>query len=127
MLSNRVCVLVLPALLLLATQSKGAEKENQLPPKARAILEKAEAFELLSLDPSPESERPKEGGYFGWKVLGKTTVKDADTRKRIVEALLKGIESSDGNGARCFDPRHGISAKHEGQTVDLVICFECAW
>jgi len=34
---------------------------------------------------------------------------------------------SDGNGAKCFDPRHGIRATAKGKTVDLVICFECNW
>jgi hypothetical protein len=27
--------------------------------------------------------------------------------------------------ALCFFPHHGIRARHEGETVDLVICFQC--
>ena len=54
-------------------------------------------------------------------------VKDAEVRKEIVTALDKGIGESDGNWAKCFDPRHGIRVQREGKTVELVICFECGW
>ena len=27
---------------------------------------------------------------------------------------------------KCFNPRHGIRATHDGKTVELVICFECS-
>jgi len=42
-----------------------------------------------------------------------------------VGALLKAMEG-DIQPAKCFDPRHGIRATHEGKTVELVICFQCA-
>ena len=48
-------------------------------------------------------------------------------QKQLLDALYKGIADSDGNGAKCFDPRHGIRASVDGKTVDLVICFECSW
>jgi hypothetical protein len=102
------------------------KKDNKLPSDARAILEKAEQLELLSLDPAVEGVKAAEG-FHGWKILGKTVVKDASTRKQILTALDKGIAESDGNGAKCFDPRNGIRAKRGNKTVDLVICFECGW
>ena len=43
----------------------------------------------------------------------------------LVAALKKGVEENDGTVANCFNPRHGIRATHEGNTVELVICFEC--
>jgi hypothetical protein len=88
----------------------------------KEILEKADTFELYSLDPGP---RKVAGGFHGWKVLGKTPVKDAAARKRILAAVYKGLADSDGTVANCFNPRHGIRATHKGKTVDLVICFEC--
>jgi hypothetical protein len=60
-------------------------------------------------------------------VRWKTVVKKAAVRKQILAHLDKGISDSDGNGAKCFDPRHGIRAKRDGKTVDLVICIECGW
>ena|SRR5260370_6484365 len=124
---SRVTVLLAIATLLTTFYACAAEeKENRLPADAKTILEKAEQFELFSLDPSVEGMKDK-GGFHGWKVLGKTVVKEAEVRKKILADLDKGISDSDGNGAKCFDPRHGIRAKRDGKIVDLVICFECGW
>jgi hypothetical protein len=87
------------------------------------ILEKADAIELYSLDPDPDRKQ-KAGGFREWKVLGRTTL-TGDDKKAIVEGLQKGIADSDGKEAKCFNPRHGIEATHDGKTVELVICFEC--
>jgi hypothetical protein len=87
--------------------------DNKLPEAVTAILDKAEQIELLSLDPD------------GRKVLGSTTIKDAETRKKVLAALYKGIKDSDGKYAKCFEPRHAIRAIVDGKAVDLVICFEC--
>jgi hypothetical protein len=104
-----------------------AEKEkNELPAKVKAILDKADQLELLSLD--PDSKKPKaKDDYHGWHVLGTTVVKKAEVRKLILEALVKGIAESEEHGAKCFEPGHGIQATSGGKTVDLVICFECKW
>ena len=101
-----------------------ADKENKIPDDLRAALEKADQFELLSLSPDEPKEKPKDG-FHGWQVLGKTTVQDAETRKRLLAALEKGVADNKGVVARCFNPRHGIRVTHEGKTADFVICFEC--
>ena len=88
----------------------------------KEILDKAETFELYSLDPKPAKDV---NGFHDYKVLGKTLVKDAKVREGIVAALYKGIADTDGTVAGCFNPRHGIRAGADGQTADLVICFEC--
>jgi hypothetical protein len=124
---SRVTALLAVATLLTTLCARAAEeKENKLPADAKVILEKAEQFEMFSLDPSVERVKGKDG-FHSWKVLGKTVVKKAEVRKQILADLDKGISDSDGNGAKCFDPRHGIRAKHDGKTIDLVICFECGW
>jgi hypothetical protein len=97
---------------------------NVLPEKTLNVLLKAEKFELLSLNPEPEKVRPKDH-FHGYTVLGKTEVKDAALRKDIVESFKKGMEGEI-NPAKCFDPRHGFRATHEGKTVELVICFACS-
>src|SRR5262245_20526938 len=101
------------------------EKYRKLPEDAKAILEKADQLELLSVHPERPQEKPKDE-FHGWKVLGRTVVKDADTRKAIRAAISKGVAESQGV-AGCFNPRHGIRATSGGKTVDLVICFECWW
>ena len=100
--------------------------DNKLPDKVKEALDKAESFDLYSLDPMRgKGDKVPEGGFQGYKVLGKTTVKDADTRKKLVAALEKGIAQNKGEAAGCFNPRHGIRVTHESNTYDLVICFEC--
>ena len=119
MRTRHVAVLV-AVTLMVAGRSAGAE----IPRDAKAALEKATEWELYSLDPEHQKDPPKDG-FHGWKVLGKTTVKDADTRKALLAALDKGAMDNDGTVARCFDPRHGIRVKDGDKTIDLVICFEC--
>jgi hypothetical protein len=104
--------------------ARAADKENKIPDNLRAMLEKADQFELFSLSPDELKEKPKDG-FHGWKVLGKTTVKDAETRQKLLAALQKGVADSDGSVARCFNPRHGIRVTHDGKTADFIICFEC--
>jgi hypothetical protein len=124
MLTRRTLALTLTALLLGAlTRADDKAKENKIPDETKAILDKADSFELLSLDPMRDKE--VKDGFHGWKVLGKTEVKDADTRKGLVAALAKGAADNKGEVARCFNPRHGIRATHDKKAVDLVICFEC--
>ena len=98
--------------------------DNKLPESALKVLQSATEFELYSID-FAHTDKEKTG-FHNMKVAGKTTVKDADTRKKLVSALAKGAEENDGTVANCFNPRHGIRATHDGKTVDLVICFECA-
>lgn len=115
----------LVAALVVGTAT-AAERGNKLPADAQAILDKAEQFELFSLDPDRRHADAKDKDSFqGWKVLARTTVKDAEVRKKVLAALTKGMADSDGTVANCFNPRHGLRATHDGKTLDLVICFEC--
>jgi hypothetical protein len=117
--ATRVCLLGLIVLLLGVSASVA---RDQIPEATQAILDKATEYEVYSLDPTP-GDAVKDG-FHGWKVLGKTTVK-ADKRKGLLDALAKGIKDNKGEAAKCFIPRHGIRATHDGKSVDLVICFQC--
>lgn len=98
---------------------------NRLPAAVEQLLDKAETFELVSLDPDNRGKGVvAKDGFQGWKVLGKTSVKDEE-RKRLTAALRLSVEDNFGIAAACFIPRHGIRLKGDGKTVDLVICFEC--
>jgi hypothetical protein len=102
----------------------GRSTGDEIPAEVKAALEKADSWELYSLDPEQRKDPPKVA-FHEWRVLGKTTVKDADTRKRLLAALEMGAKTNDGTVADCFNPRHGVRVKSGGKTVDLVICFEC--
>ncbi len=104
-----------------ATQDK--DKGNKLSESALKVLQGATEFELYSIDfANPDKGKT---GFHDMKSVGKTTVKDPETRKKLVAEFVKGMEGRI-DPARCFNPRHGIRAAHDGKTVDLVICFECA-
>src|SRR5262245_11919472 len=103
--------------LLLAGAPLGAKEK--LPADVTGVLDKAEAIELLSLDPKPLEKKTKDD-FHGYKVLGKTVLKTKADREKIVKALKKGIDDSKGLVAGCFNPRHGIRATVGGTTVELV-------
>jgi hypothetical protein len=122
MTPSRCFLAALAGVLVAGLPVNGAE--NKIPDTVQTILAKADKFELYSLDPDRGKEKPKDK-FHGWKVLGKAALKTAETRKKLIEALRKGVKANDGTVADCFNPRHGIRATHQGKTVDLVICFEC--
>jgi hypothetical protein len=98
--------------------------DNPIPNEYRKALEKAEALELYSLDPSAKIEKG-DVDFHGYKVLGKTEVKK-DSLAKLVTALTKGAEEQNQTiSAGCFHPRHGLRVKFDGKTYDFVICFEC--
>jgi hypothetical protein len=114
----------------------GPLKQNQITPHNRIpesvdrLFDKAETFELYSLDPAQKFDKAgkvveAKDGFHDWAVLGKTEVKDKAERRRLTGALRLGAEDNFGMAAACFIPRHGIRLKDSGKTTDLVICFEC--
>ncbi|HLW65757.1 MAG TPA: hypothetical protein VKS79_10595 [Gemmataceae bacterium] len=109
--------------VLAAASPPATAKDNKLPDEVVNVLANAETFELLSLDPDSRVDTSKDA-FHGYKVLGKTSVKEADARQKLVDSLAKGMEGEI-RPAKCFNPRHGIRATHDGKTVELVICFEC--
>ena len=98
---------------------------NVIPATAATILEQADHFELLSLDPRPQWE-PAEGDFHRYKVLGTAVIEDAETRKKIVSAFKRAVAENQNYVAACFNPRHGIRVTRKGKQVDFVICFGCA-
>ena len=106
----------------LAAGAAAQEKaKNELPDAVAKALEKAGEVEVYSIQPNHADK----GGWRGYKVLGKTTVKKGD--QKTVSAAVKAAVEEGVPGARCFIPRHGIRVAHGGKTYDLVICFECHW
>jgi hypothetical protein len=123
-----------------------------------SILAKADQWELYSLDPVPAFEKrvdayvwkmmhecvpylglyPRNKYFHDWSILGKTTVKDSEARKTLLNALHLGIrqhadmlnkkrEMGALTSGGCFQPRHGIRVVKDGKTIDLLICFECGY
>jgi hypothetical protein len=99
-----------------------------IPSEIREVFDEADEWEVYSLFPVREEESLPER-FQGWPVLGKTTVRDAPTLRRLREALARGTQRYHQwvPGPMCFFPRHGIHATHGGKSVDLAICFECSY
>jgi hypothetical protein len=87
----------------------------------RDVLENADVLTVLRLDP----ESRVADGFHGFAVVNRAEV-PAPSRKAVIDVLSRAISDSDGRMAKCFIPRHGISAKKGDASVDLVICFECS-
>src|SRR5262245_23786133 len=122
---RRLKLTIAVAATIAAARIAGAdEPRNALPEEVAKVLASAAEVELYSLD----AERAGKGEpeWRGWKLLGKTTVK-GDAKKEVLAAVTSGAEEGPKYGAKCFDPRHGVKATHDGKTVQLVICFECSW
>jgi hypothetical protein len=102
---------------------------GRLPAEAHAILDRAEKFELLSIDPDVAHLKPYDprARYHGWPILGSTHIDDEATRREIVHSLDLSIAKAYGPSARCFNPRHAVRAIDGSRTVDLLICFECRY
>jgi hypothetical protein len=100
------------------------EQPDEIPDAVQTALEKAPAFELLSLDPKhPDADHPSE--FLRRKVIGKAVVTDAATRRKLLDALDEGARTPLGVPPACFDPRHAIRVQFEDKTFYLTICFEC--
>jgi hypothetical protein len=111
-------------IVLAGAPAVSADEKNKLPDEVVAALEKAQKIEVYSLT----GDRADKGAdaWHGYGSLGKTTLKQGDDVKKLIDAVKKGVADG-GPGARCFIPRHGISVTHDGKTYDLIICFECSW
>jgi hypothetical protein len=109
------CVLVISALA-------GCGRDSM------AGLDTPEQLTLYSIDGRDfeSGQEPKtEEKFYGYPVLGKVEITDADKRQEIVAALQQGLAQSDRKLAACFWPRHALRAVERGRTIDYVICFEC--
>ncbi len=104
------------------------ERQRAFTETVLPLLRSAKHLTLYSLDPdAPESDGPArdEPDFHGYRVLGKTPVDDPTLKAKLIDALRKDVDESDGTVAFCFEPRHGIRVVDGARTVDLAICFTC--
>jgi len=108
----------------LEAHDAASDVRNVIPATAAAILEQADHFELLSLNPD-QQQKAAEGDFHGYRVLGTAVISDTETRKKLVSTFKKAVAENQGIAAACFNPRHGIRATRNEKRADFVICFEC--
>jgi hypothetical protein len=61
----------------------------------------------------------------GYPVLGKVEITDREQRHLVVAAIKDAVRDKDKSPAACFIPRHAILSMKDGESVDLIICFQC--
>jgi hypothetical protein len=104
--------------------------DEDLPKKARQILEEADEFELMSVGSNSMGQKQIHedaviSARFGRiPILGRTKITDAEVKRKLINALYEGIVNPRPVSA-CFYPRHIIRAASKGKKVELVICFQC--
>ena len=106
----------------------GCSHSGGFQPTENTVLEKSDKGELLALNPTPDENAAATtttgSDFHGYRVLGRTELQK-DERDRLIQATREAIDASDGRAMKCFNPRHGLRIVAQGDTVDLVICFEC--
>ncbi len=63
----------------------------------------------------------------GYPVLGKVEIADREQRQALVLAIKDAVRSHRKGQPQpgCFIPRHAIRSIKAGDTVDMVVCFQC--
>jgi hypothetical protein len=97
---------------------------SKLPADLRHFLENADEFTLYSLNPELDFPHKAPNIFHYYPILGQVRIETGIERTNLVTVLSNAIAEG-GPMADCFDPRHGIRAKRDGETVDFIICFEC--
>lgn len=102
--------------------------DERFPKRQNEVLQNAQRIDVYEIEQCGAMGQelwPVEKGKFqGCRVLRHAKVSDLEQRKELIESILYSIGSS-GNGNACFGPRHGIRASHNGERMELLICFEC--
>lgn len=120
--STKVEIIAPPEdLLKNLTKKQKAKLDENLPPKDREILDKADEIDVYYIY--------VESKGFGVLSFGKSPnagakVSDADLKKQFLESFYYDIAVSEG-GAGCFSPRHKIVGKYKNKIVDIDVCYQC--
>jgi hypothetical protein len=101
--------------------------KSKLSEKVRRTLDKADSFDLYSLEPEQTKGQASAEKLHDWPVLGKTTVSDPRQKRALLQRLDAAVAEPGKGGSNCFMPRHAIRVDHYGDVVELLICFECGW
>jgi hypothetical protein len=119
-----------PAQLPKLTRAEAHNLDNMLPQTIRRILEQSAELELVAIRPCfegafPDMRRTAPDKFQGCPIEKRVIASDAALKRQLLDALFYGVGTST-NSSACFSPRHGIRGSHNGERVELVICFQCS-
>src|SRR5262249_15996070 len=99
-----------------------APAQDKVVDQMKALFDKADTVTVFALNPDPKIE--VKDGFHGWEITGRVEVTTG--KKEGLCAVLKSIAAK-AEGAKCFDPGHGVRVVAGKTQADLVICFKCNW
>jgi hypothetical protein len=110
----------------LGTACKRGEVNSSASDDGGSVPEELAVFSLDERDYKKQTDDASKDAerFNGYRILGKTAVSDAKSKKEVVAALKTDIEKPE-EQAKCFWPRHGVRVVDAGKTTDYLICFEC--
>jgi hypothetical protein len=119
-----------PAQFPQMTPAEARNLDRLLPKNVRRILEQSAELELVSIKPClegafPDLKRVAPDKFQGCPIEKRVVATDAALKRQLLDALYYGVGTSTSSAA-CFSPRHGIRGSHNGERVELVICFHCS-
>lgn len=112
-----------PALLLVAAETPGQAKSNNLPAEALRALHSHDRVVLYSLEPWSDPDDPG-SRLQGFEILGQATLTSSQAASATA-AFESAIAKPDGIVASCFDPRHALRILTGGHTYDFLLCYSC--
>lgn len=78
---------------------------------------------IYSIDPNDESK----GMWINSRrVLGKISILDAATKRKIIDKIAEGHKSPPEKSIACFQPPHIVKVKESDVLTTYMICFSCA-
>lgn len=128
-----IAILIVVSGFVLWAMRPPAETEIRYPEEVRTALEQSTSVTLFSLDymtpengsaphETPEGHTQREF-FDGWLILGSVDLAGGD-KEALVSAFHHSVRHWN-IATSCFWPRHGLRVEYQGNTYDLVICFEC--
>ncbi|RYZ88979.1 MAG: hypothetical protein EOP04_08065 [Proteobacteria bacterium] len=90
------------------------------------VLQKSEQLELFSVKPHPRFGEAKPG-FCDHEIVGQTVITDPKSKSELLASFYDGLVPPSNKSMMfgCFQPRHGLRAKLDGKTVDILVCFRC--
>lgn len=102
------------------------------------VLENAmkEAPEMILYSIAPDSRyevrgpnvkviKPHAGEDNAWTVTGEKTLRVKTEIAALASSLRENIDQNRFGAASCFRPRHALRFQRGGETITLLVCFEC--
>ena len=107
----------------LESRDERVVRRDPIDPAIRDLLEHAESYELLSLDPEV---RPATGHFHGFTVLRRIALQPGEGS---AHALVRAWLYDAAIGARpslCFHPRHALIARRGTTSLELIPSYGCS-